>query len=331
MHFRYVIGLVALLVFSARPAAAQDVTFSFTGTVTEAVNSPFGDITPGTTFTGWYTFNTAAVDENGMEQVGDYWHRTSPYGVIVQIGSHVFRTNPSDVNFLIEVIDNYQSLDNYLFRSYNNEPVDGISIDAIEWQLDDPTQSQLSSSSLPGAPFDVAPWQQITGFVVWGDNMQLMIRGQVTQLQQASAPPTVIVIPFIGPQGPPGPEGPMGPAGPEGPAGGQGPEGPQGLQGPEGPRGPEGPQGTPGAQGPQGATGAQGPAGPQGPIGPVGLVGPMGPAGPQGEGLFAGSLLMLEAGAPAPAGYTLIGTFDLTPSKESRARTAMKVDVYRRN
>ncbi len=326
MQLRYVIGLAALLLLlPVRPAAAQDVTFSFSGTITEVSNSPFSDITPGTPFTGWYTFNLSTADNNSYAQVGDYWHGASPYGVIVQVGSHVFRSTPSNVNFLIEVVDNYQNLDNYLFRSYNNDRVDGISIDFIEWQLDDPTQSQLTSPSLPGVPFDVAPWQQWAGFAIWGDNMQFMVRGQVAQLQQADAPPTIIVVPYVGPQGPPGPEGPAGPEGSMGPAG---PEGPMGLVGPEGPVGPQGPAGP---QGSQGATGAQGPAGPQGAVGPMGPVGPVGPAGPQGEGLMSGSMLMLGVGAPAPAGYTFIGTFELSPPKESGPRTVIKVDVYRKN
>ena len=33
-----------------------------------------------------------------------------------------------------------------------------------------------------------------------------------------------------------------------------------------------------------------------------------------------GSLLMLPAGAPAPPNYTYVGTFDLTPSLDSRGR-----------
>jgi hypothetical protein len=117
MQFRSALGVVALLLVSATPAASQEVTFSFSGTITEAYNSPFSDITPGTPFTGWYTFDRSAADENPMAQVGDYWHRTSATGVIVKIGSHVFRTTPSNPNFLIEVIDNYSGLDNYLAPS----------------------------------------------------------------------------------------------------------------------------------------------------------------------------------------------------------------------
>ena len=78
-----------------------------------------------------------------------------------------------------------------------------------------------------------------------------------------------------------------------------------------------------------------GPPGPQGPQGPQGLQGPVGAVGatgPQGEGLFSGSMLMLAAGSLAPTGYTVVGTFDLTPIDDSRSRgVALRVDIYRKN
>ena len=163
----------------------------------------------------------------------------------------------------------------------------------------------------------------------------------------------------VGPTGPIGPMGPMGPMGPQGPTGATGPEGsmgpvgpmgpmgPQGANGangangatgepgPQGPMGPQGPQGVQGANGANGATGPQGPSGPQGATGPQGPMGPMGmqgPAGPPGDGGLPGALLLLPAGTPAPEGYVLIGTFDLSPSDGSRGRPAMfRVDVYRRD
>jgi hypothetical protein len=143
-----------------------------------------------------------------------------------------------------------------------------------------------------------------------------------------------------GPAGPPGvqgatgPQGPAGPAGPTGPRGAQGETGLQGLPGPAGPQGATGVQGPQGAIGPQGSAGATGAQGPQGPVGPTGPQGPQGvtgPTGPQGEGLFPGSLLLLPAGSPAPAGYTLVGTFEMASSDFFRWRNSLKVDVYRRD
>src|SRR6185503_8812263 len=68
--------------------------------------------------------------------------------------------------------------------------------------------------------------------------------------------------------------------------------------------GPTGPTGA------TGATGATGPTGPAGPAGPAGAGGPTGPQGPGGSDAFvpAGTVIMIEDGRPAPAGFTLIGS-----------------------
>jgi len=60
-----------------------------------------------------------------------------------------------------------------------------------------------------------------------------------------------------------------------------------------------------------GPMGPMGPAGPMGPMGPVGASGPAGPAGPQGpagQSVPAGTIIMLDASAPIPNGYQLLGT-----------------------
>jgi hypothetical protein len=350
-------------------AAAQDVTVSFYGTLSFVNSSPFPELTVGVPFTGSYTYSLSTPDTNVAPEVGDYQHQGSPYGVTVTIGTHTFRTDAQNANFLVEVVNDYFGRDNFAFLSYTNLNTEGLTVSLINFQLDDPTQSAVADTSLPTGPLDLSRWQQIFGLDVSGyssDGTQFLLRGTVTQMQLGGGP---ILLP--GPPGPPGPQGPEGPAGPqgsEGPAGPQGPEGAPGPQGPAGPSGAQGPQGAPGpagpigpqgpegAQGPQGATGAigpqgpagapgaagpqgapgpQGPAGSQGPQGPIGAIGPIGPqgpagpAGPQGEGLFSGSLLMVPSGSPVPAGYSFVGTFDLSPSSGPRS-SALIVDVYRK-
>jgi len=60
--------------------------------------------------------------------------------------------------------------------------------------------------------------------------------------------------------------------------------------------------------GPNGAAGPKGEAGAQGPLGPAGPQGPVGAQGPAGPGVPPGTLVFLDAGAPIPDGYSLIGT-----------------------
>lgn len=312
------------LLLSSTSAVAQQVTFSFKGTVTESAFTPFTDIVEGTPFVGTYTFDlsTPNTSGSGMASVADYWHTTAPYGIIVQIGAHVFRSSPDNPSFLVELVNNhYSGGDNYLLRSYTNLPTEGASIDHISWQLDDPTQTALSSTVLTNTPPDLSVWQQWFQLMIEGNNLAFWIRGMVNEIQIADGPMTIPPPPGL--QGPPGPTGPEGPMGP---TGAMGPEGPMGPAGPAGENGATGPMGE---RGPQGPDGPAGPAGPQGPQGPVGATGAQ---GAQGEGLFSGSMLMLAAGSSAPSGYTLVGTYDLTPSGDSRSRgIALRVDVYRKN
>lgn len=108
--------------------------------------------------------------------------------------------------------------------------------------------------------------------------------------------------------------------------------------------------GPPGAQGIQGPPGRDGtgimsvpePAGPNCATGGVKLIPLFSDGTVAGaptyvcNGLNAqvpmGTLVFLLAGSPAPEGYTLIGTFDLTPSGGPRGRPAVvRVDVYQKN
>lgn len=266
-----------LLVAATSSAAAQDVTFNFSGTITQLEGSPFADIALGTPFTGSYTFNLSTPNQGALPSVGDYWHQAPPYGVVVQIGSHVFRTDPAAVEFLIEVVnDHYSGFDNYLFRSYRNLPTDGMDVGFISWQLDDPTHSALSSTALSSVPPVLSQWQQWFGFEVDGANMEYVIRGQITAISVAgSCDPNCTC--------PPGPAGP------------------------------------------------QGPAGPMGPMGPIGPQGPKGDKGDPGEAV-PGSLLLLLADDPVPAGYSLLGTFDqvIRPADGIGSRV-ITIRMYRKN
>jgi hypothetical protein len=312
--------VAAMALCTVAPAAAQDVTFAFTGTLTTVDRSPFADLAPGAPFAGCYTVNLATPDSNEFDWVADYWHSGAPYGMTVQIGSRQFRTNtetPPSPQFLVELVDNQYGLDNFLLRSYHNLPTEGFLIEHMAWQLDDPTQQQLSSTELTGIPPIPSQWQQTGGLHIIGQGFSWFIGGQIDTVQVGSCPPPIVVVP--GPQGPPGPEGPQGP---------QGLPGVQGEPGPAGPPGPQGIGGEQGAQGVAGPPGATGPAGPAGPAGAVGATGPTGPPGAAGEGLFRGALVMVARGTPPPAGYTYVGAVELA---RAAGPGKVVVDVYRRN
>ena len=345
--YRRLVTLTAVLLCSAASAHAQETTFRFSGQVTQLSGSPFHDIAVGSTISGCYAFDLATPNQSGFGTVGSYPHPAGPYGVAIRIGSYAFQTNRIAGGFYLELVDNHNDRDSYLFRSVNNLLASGLLVPEISFQLDGLSTAALNSIALSSTPPDLSAFQQMFGLSIgagFGPG-SWMIRGVVTEI---TFDPTSACEPLhpgsAGPPGPPGPEGPMGPQGPAGPQGPEGPQGPAGAEGPQGPAGATGatgapgPQGEPGpagAQGPAGATGATGPAGAQGPqgltgaTGATGAVGPQGPQGPAGEGLFSGAMLLLPALSPAPQGYTYMGRFDLTTSQSPK--TTIQVDVYRKN
>lgn len=334
MFFRTISTVSALLVLAmAMPAAAQDVTFRFSGVITQReAEYSFPDIVEDTPFTGAYTFSLDAADNNDIPTVGDYQHTSEPYGIAIDIGSHRFESDPSALDFLVEVVNDHRQtypfgtfyVDNYLFRSYNNLPSSGMPVSHISWQLDDQAGLAIDTAALSEVPPDLAKWTQlfglnvelVTGEVFIGRITMIEVFSEGTYLAALPAPPS-----DGGTPGPPGPIGAEGPAGPAGPQGEAGPTGSQGPQGDAGPTGPEGPHGEPGPQG------EEGPAGPQG---PQGVPGPKGEAG---EDLMSAAMLMLPQGSPAPStgAYTYVGIFELAPEASRSRGAVLRVDVYRRN
>ena len=336
MKLARVFVVAALALCCTTVASAQDVTITFHGTVSEVQFSPFADIYPGMPFSGAYTYNLATPDSNDFPTVGDYEHTAGPYGITVTIGSRTFHTDPFNPDFLIEYVNDMYLQDNFVFHSYRNSLSDGYPVSMIDFQLNDYTGTALSNTDLPYGPPDLSRWVQDIGLTIWGpsDSSQFMVRAYIEGMQVGQGPYyNYIPAPsgIAGPQGPEGAQGPAGPQGEIGPQGQQGPAGPKGdagLQGPAGPRGAAGPAGPQGATGPQGPAGIQGPAGTQGPAGPQGPQGIPGATGPQGEGLFAGSLLLLPGGAPAPAGYDYVGSFNLVAAPPRNV--SLPIDVYRK-
>ena len=89
--------------------------------------------------------------------------------MVVRVGSHVFQTNRSAVEFLVELILNDHgnpASDNYFVRGCVNLPTEGHLLGAIAWQLDDPTLSGLNSVALSHIPPDLPFWQQGTGLTI---------------------------------------------------------------------------------------------------------------------------------------------------------------------
>ena len=182
------IALVAGLVWNPASASSAQIKIEITATVS-LVDDPdnlLNDaVAPGDIITGIYTYDSFAVDSNPLPEVGDYSYTTAPNGIRLNVNGLRFGTNPANVDFLLEVVNNYQNLDNYVVISYNNlfavSAMGEFVTNTIDWQLNDPTQTALSSAALPRTPPVLSNWQSIFGLTIssMGDD-SFLIRANVT-------------------------------------------------------------------------------------------------------------------------------------------------------
>lgn len=296
--FAAVLGVSALLLGSGLAAHAEPVTVYFTGRIVLADDLGAvldGSVAVGSSFRGSYTFDPATPNTSSMPSVGDYWHTAPPAGVQLSVGNYTFQTDPANVQFLLELVnDHYAGSDNYVFHSYTNLPTQGLLIETISWQLDDPTMSALDDVVLRPEPPNLAAWQSWFGMDVAGgtpdpldpqmiDPMsRFLIRGTVESVSLDAPGICTQVIECI-----------------------QNASDEQLAS----LRGPEGPQGPTGVAGPVGSQGPEGPAGPAGPQGPAGVAGPAGPQGPAGIlGLPSNTVIILREGAAPPSGWSYLGS-----------------------
>jgi hypothetical protein len=266
---------VPLMVTLGAAAQAQPVTVSFKGTVVVTYQIPFPGIVEGTPFAGYYTFDPATPNTRATPFIGHYTQR-APHDFTITVGTRKFRTAPQEGYYFYISDNDHNQTDVYMVSNTGPFNVDNIQIELMRWWLSDPTQNG-GDERRPAIDSAVLSQFQHQEVLTMGASEGFYMYGQVQEVQLGMG----LYVPPFGEVD--SPEGPRGPAGWEGPTG------------PRGPAGAAGPAGTTGAEGPQGIAGPAGPAGPQG------------AAGPQGEGLGSGSMLVLAAGTPPPAGYTYVG------------------------
>ena len=192
------LGAVTACLFIATETRSEVKNFTFHGTIAEVQDPNFqldGSITNGTPFEGFYVFDTSVADSNPDPTVGDYWFSESTFGVVLRMGSYVFRTNPKQVSFLLELVNRPDS-DHYLFRSYHNVCSEPLFTGHLAWQLDDSTAAALAGVELPLFPPALTNFQSNFGLTVDGTGTQVgllyMIRGHVEMIEET---PSVIPEP----------------------------------------------------------------------------------------------------------------------------------------
>jgi len=129
-------------------------------TVDDEGNYLEGKVNPGDIITGTYTYESTTLDTNPSAYVGDYWHYAPPCGIFLSVGGFDFQTDPTNVDFLVEIVNNNAGLDAYVTHSYNNLSIsNGTLVDHISWQLQDSTCAVFSSDALPSTAPVLSDWQ----------------------------------------------------------------------------------------------------------------------------------------------------------------------------
>ena len=165
---------ICLLGIYSTIAIAEPITINITAEVAYVEDTEGlldGMINIGDTLSGSYTYESTTPDTNPFSTVGDYLHSSPPFGITINGGGFIFETDPGNVYFLVEIVNDHGSppSDNYLLRSYYNLPLsDDTFVEHISWQLDDPTLLALSSIELPLVPPTLPDWQSFFGLSISG-------------------------------------------------------------------------------------------------------------------------------------------------------------------
>lgn len=194
-HSKFITGLVScvLAIGLTLEVHAEPVCVAITAEVAYVDDRDGvldGAINVGDVITGTYVYESTTPDTNQLPTVGDYWHTTAPFGITLNAGGFVFRTDPANVNFLVEIANDHgtPASDNYLLRSYKNIfDIGSNSNNHISWQLDDPTLAALSSEALPTVPPVLSDWQSSFGLdIESGSFSEFLIRSHVTSAKLCS-------------------------------------------------------------------------------------------------------------------------------------------------
>jgi len=167
--FVIIAAVVCGLGFCASPAQAYLITIQIEAVV-DSVEDDYGylegKINPGDIITGFYIYESTTPDTNPSSSVGDYWHHAPSYGISLTAGNFVFKTDPANVEFIVEILNDHPwfdpdvNKDGYLLGSYNNLALsNGALVDHISWQLDDPTGNALLTDALLTIAPVLGDWQ----------------------------------------------------------------------------------------------------------------------------------------------------------------------------
>jgi hypothetical protein len=180
---------------------AAPVTIAFTAQVNwmeDRAGILAGRIGVGDAVTGWYTYDSDQPDDDPRPSVAEYWYDSAPYGISLSINGYNFRTDWSDVEFIVSVGDMPRN-DSYAVISHRNvfdisaatsDPPIG---EFIELLLHDFTGTAHADATLPTPPLldrYPAPWRQVVLHSLTGTD-DFVVYAELTSMTLVTDPAPV--------------------------------------------------------------------------------------------------------------------------------------------
>ena len=215
---RTVAAIVVILAGAASVSAAE-VNVSITAQIVDVADR-FGvlsdELQPGLTITGLYTYETTdAVIEYDVPTAVRYLISTAPSRFIVWAGPYVFQTDPQNVDFKVEILNDHHpsvelpnGTDTLSVSSFNSLPLDEFLLPGlINWQLEDYSATAIDSTALPLDAPRISDWLTTNSLKIWGHHADYVepgdddpysfdyyIHATVTQAQLVPEPATMTLL-----------------------------------------------------------------------------------------------------------------------------------------
>ncbi len=184
--------------FCAKPVKATLVTIEIEAvvdTVWDSGNYLEGKVQVGDIVTGAYTYDLLTPDSEPLAYAGLYEHHTAAAGISLSVRGFDFTTDPDNVAFVVAILNDYppSGQDQVWMTSYNNLRLsNGVAVDIISWQLDDPSGTAISITELSTVPLVLDNWESFYGLRIHGERGGYIIDATVTRA--IPEPVTLLVL-----------------------------------------------------------------------------------------------------------------------------------------
>ncbi|MBN2019475.1 MAG: PEP-CTERM sorting domain-containing protein [Sedimentisphaerales bacterium] len=191
-RYAWIAGLFILLVNKAGFSAPVSVElFGLVTGVDDRAGVLEGAIGVNDEIFGIYTYDSQTLDSEPSNSIGSYIYDSGPFGINLEIGGLEFASDSINLDFLIEVRNDYYQKDGFLLISSNNRPLsNGTEVSQIMWQLAGDDSSIFASDSLI-APVPLSDWESNDFRIMCG---RTSIRGIITEAYIVPEPASVVMI-----------------------------------------------------------------------------------------------------------------------------------------